>query len=184
MAIELKRHRFSVAEYYRMSEIGVLPEDVSNELIGGDVIDVPAPSPLHAYCTTRLTQLFFERADRRVASLRHRGPFHVDDFNEPNADLLFTCCPDEEAQPSPVEIIALIEVADASLPLDRDVKIPLYARAGVPEVWLVDLVSRSISVFVEPDANGFHSEAVLSGGQILSPRRLPGFRIAVDEVVH
>lgn len=169
-----------------MTEVGVLPEDATIELIDGDVVDAAPISPLHAYCTTRLMYLLHERLGEEAGSVRVRGPIHIDDYNEPNPDLViarFRADHYREAHPVPEEVSLLVEVADASLTFDREVKLPLYASACIPEFWLIDLPSNRVAVYRQPLGNDFSACANYEPGRSFSPLAFPELRIAVEEIV-
>ncbi len=85
--------------------------------------------------------------------------------------------------PSPQDVLLVIEVADTSLERDRDVKIPRYAAAGIPEAWLVDLVGDAINVCREPGPDGYSEIVTVTRGDALRPLLLPGVAIAADEIL-
>lgn len=149
---EPRRHRLTVADYYRMGEVGILPPDARVELIDGDIIDMTPPGSLHAGTVDQLAAVL-RRAVGERGLLRIQSPISLDGYSEPQPDIaLLRPRADyyKGSHPRPHEVCLVIEVADASVRYDRDVKVPLYARAGIAEVWLVDLRERRLSRHREP----------------------------------
>ena len=85
--------------------------------------------------------------------------------------------------PLAADAILIIEVADTTLAYDRDVKIPLYAGAGIPEVWLVDLGAEAIRVYRQPAPDGYGEILTVTRGELLRPLLLPGTVIAADGIL-
>jgi Uma2 family endonuclease len=136
-----RRHRITVDEYHRMAEVGLLAPDARVQLIEGEIIDMPPPGSRHASVVDQL-MLLFVRAVAGRAIVRVQGPVRLDRMSEPQPDLsLLTPRADHyrESHPTGLDTLLVVEVSDSALRYDRDVKLPLYARHGVPEVWIVDL---------------------------------------------
>ncbi len=148
MAVEILRRRFTVVEYHRMGEAGILREDDRVELIDGEIVQMTPIGSRHAACVKRLNQLFARAVgDQAVVSVQ--DPIAIPPESEPQPDLaLLRPRADFYASghPGPADVLLVVEVADTSAPFDRGVKIPLYARAGIPEVWLVDLITDTVEV--------------------------------------
>lgn len=152
-----RRHRYTVDDYHRMGEAGILRADQRVELIEGEIIDMTPIGSRHAAVVDRLTQLLGTTAGNQ-AIVRVQNPIALDDLSEPQPDLSLLRPRDDfyaAAHPRPVDVLLVVDVADTSLAFDRDVKIPLYARHGIPEAWLIDLEARRLTVYSEPTANGY-----------------------------
>ncbi|NJN48119.1 MAG: Uma2 family endonuclease, partial [Candidatus Competibacteraceae bacterium] len=138
------RHRLSVEDFQRMAQTGILNDDDRIELIAGDLIDMAPIGSEHAGVIDWLTRTLI-LATAQQAIVRIQSSLVLDDRSQPQPDVL-VLRPREDfyrrAHPRPDDVLLLIEVADTSVRFDREVKIPLYARQGVPEVWLVDLTQR------------------------------------------
>jgi len=157
VGIDLQRRLFTTEEYHRMAEAGVLGPDDRVELVDGEIVEMsPIGSP-HAACVDRLNVLLQRLVDAR-GIVRVQGPIRLDAHSEPQPDLSILKHRADfyaSAHPAPGDVMLVVEVADTSLRYDRDVKIPLYARAGIAESWLVDLTSGTVDVFTQPAAHGY-----------------------------
>jgi Uma2 family endonuclease len=179
------RHRFTVSEYYRMAETGVLDSDARVELLDGQIIDMSPIGPFHGGVENRLIQLFVNRSKGRwiVAA---QNPVHLDDCSEPQPDLmLLKPSPDDYTarHPGPEDIYLLIEVADSSLAKDSEQKLPAYGRAGIPEVWLVNLVAQSLEVYREPNLLGYGLRQTLRTGDTACVAAFPDVAVDVGELL-
>ncbi len=167
-----------------MAETGILGEDDRVELIAGQIIPQMPIGTAHAGAVKRLNQLFTSLARGRcIVSVQ--DPIALDRFNEPEPDVALLRPRSDfyaNSHPVPEDVLLIIEVADTSLAFDREEKFPLYAAAGIPEVWLVDLVGKSLSVYRRP-AQGTYTEVTRhrSGATIPIPG-LPEAELAVSEL--
>lgn len=179
------RRRFSVEDYYCLAEIGLIGPDERTELLDGEVVFLmPINSP-HAGCVNRLTRTL-SRHLSEVAIIAVQNPVRLDRFSEPQPDISVLRLRDDSygnSHPEPPDVFALIEVADSSLDLDRQLKVPLYAEAGIAEVWLVDLVNSAVEVYREPDARGYRSVVRSGRGAVLHLASFPDVSLAVDEIL-
>ncbi len=185
MSTPLRTHNFTVDEYHRMAEAGIFHEDDRVELIDGQVVEMKPIEPRHAVCVDRLNG----RLSRLVgdsAIVRVQSPVVLGQLAEPEPDVTLLRPPFEryqEVHPGPAEIMLVIEVADTSVEHDRSVKIPLYARAGVPEAWLVDLPADRIEVYRDPAGSSYAEVTSVSRGETLTPLLLPDARLSVADVL-
>ena len=173
------QHRFNVNEYYRMTETGVLRPDARVELLDGKIIDMSPIGPFHGDVTTSLTEIFATASQGRWRT-RVQNPVRLDDHSEPQPDLVLAkpMADSRTRHPRPEEVYLLIEVSDTSLEMDQEDKLPAYGRAGVPEVWIVNLNELTIEVYREPHFTGYGSKTVLRAGDQVSPQAFPD--MAVD----
>ena len=136
-----RRHRLTVADYYRMAEVGILDPDARVELIDGEIIDMAPPGSLHAATVHRLTEIFVRALEGR-ATVLVQNPVRLSDYSEPQPDLALLRRREDfysEHHPRPGDALLVVEIADTSLRFDRDRKTPLYAGHEIQELWLVDL---------------------------------------------
>jgi len=147
-----RRHRITVDEYYRMAEVGLLAPDARVELIEGEIIDMPPIGPLHGSVVDKLNHRLVHAVGAR-AIVRVQGAVRLSRATEPQPDIALLV-PHADfyraGHPTGANTFLVIEVSDSTLRFDRDVKIPLYARHGVPEVWIVDLQASRIVFYRSP----------------------------------
>jgi Uma2 family endonuclease len=179
-----QKHPISAEEYLRMGEAGVFAPEARLELIEGDIVEMaPIGSP-HAGYVRRLERMFFERAAGR-ASLSGQSPVVISPRSVPQPDLaLLHPREDDYIQSHPVssEVFLVVEVADTTLAFDLRVKVPLYARCGIDEAWVVDVNDRVVHVFREPSEDGYRVTFVARAGQSVECAALPGMPIDLTEL--
>ena len=179
------RHRLDVDAYYRMAEVGLFPEPRRVELIEGDVIDMVPIGIRHASRTNRLTRFFARAAADGLVSLTVQMPLRLDAWNEPQPDLmLLRPRADDYADrhPSAADVLLLVEVSDSSLAWDRNTKLALYARFGVPEVWIVDIPGGAIEAY-RASKDGAYTECDRLAEGRLSPALVPSLAIDVASLL-
>jgi Uma2 family endonuclease len=185
MALQLPRRRFTVDEYYRLAQAGILQEDERVELLDGLIIEMAPITPRHAACVTRLNRVFGQRLRDFVLVSVH-NPIRLDEHNEPEPDVALLRPKADfyrSGHPGPTDVRLLIEVADTSEPLELRVKLPLYARSGIAEVWLVDLDKETVGVHREPVPSGFGIARTLRRSEKIAPLAFPELEIAVAEIL-
>lgn len=179
-------HRFTVKDYYRMSEIGLLEHDARVELLNGEIIDMMPIGPFHAGTTNRLAKLFIQLSSGRwYTSIQ--TPLRLSDHSEPIPDLmLLKADPDEytSRHPIPEDAFLLIEVADSSLAYDRENKLPAYGRSGIPEVWIINLPERTVEIYREPHFLGYTSKVLLREGDQACPKAFADAAIDVNVLLN
>ncbi len=175
-----RRHRITVDEYYRMAEVGLLAPDARVELIEGEIIDMAPIGTGHASVVNRLNRLLVLAVGER-GIVQIQGPARLDRYSEPEPDVAVFAPRDDfyrHVRPSLAETLLVVEVGDSTLRYDRDVKVPLYARHGIPEVWLVDLQHGELRSYRLPEGGRYLDQGVTSEPGITVVSALPG--IAVD----
>ena len=184
MGTDLQRRLFTADEYHRMAEAGVLGPDDRVELVDGEIVEMsPIGSP-HAACVDRLNVLV-QRLGSVQAIVRVQNPIRLDAHSEPQPDLSILKYRADfysAAHPAPADVLLVVEVADTSLPYDRDVKIPLYARAGIAEAWLIDLASATVDVFTQPTPQGYRQSRRASRGDRLVSLAFPAATLLASHV--
>ena len=176
-----KRFKFSVDDYHRMGAAGILSNDVRVELIEGDLIEMAPIGGPHIGIVNRLNRmLVLAVGDRGVVSIQN--PVTLPPRSEPQPDLAALHAGVEGSSagvPTAADAFLVIEVSDSTLTYDRDTKVPLYARAGIPEVWVVDVNAKRIGVYREPTSSGYGDVREVSG-DALSIQSLAPVSIDVD----
>jgi Uma2 family endonuclease len=183
--LALAQHRFSVKEYYRMAEAGVLKPDARVELLDGRIIDMSPIGPFHGGLVGRLTRLFNKLSQDRWL-VWPQNPLRLDDHSEPEPDvMLLKPAPGDytSRHPQPKDVFLLIEVSDTTLDYDHAEKLPAYGRAGVAEVWIVNLQNLTFEVYREPHFTGYGSKTVLHAGEQAKPLAFPDAVVDVAELL-
>lgn len=184
-AVRLLKRLFTVEEYHRMVQAGILTEDDRAELIEGEIIEMAPIGSRHAACVDRLNHLFGGRLGRR-SIVRVQNPIRLGEHSEPQPDVTLLRPRADfyaRAHPGSEEVLLLVEVAETSPEYDRDVKLPLYARAGIAEVWLVVLSEEGIEIYRQPSSQGYGEVRRVGRGGSLAPLEFPELVLAVDEVL-
>jgi len=147
-----QRHRYTVADYHRMAETGILAPDARVELIDGEIVDMPPPGTLHAGNVNHLVRLL-ARAVGDDAVLLVQNPIVLGEYSAPQPDLALALPQADfyrSEHPGPEKLVLVVEVSDTSRRFDRDVKVSLYAAHAIPEVWLLDLRSNRLERYRDP----------------------------------
>ncbi len=184
MVVQTK-HRFNVKEYYRMAETGVLPPNARVELLNGEIIDMLPIGPFHDGVTNYLNQFFSAVAKRHwITSVQN--PVRLDEHSEPQPDLMLLKPAADfyrRRHPQPEDVLLLIEISDTTLGADQAEKIPAYGRAGIAEVWIVNLNELTLEVYREPHFTGYGSKTILRAGDTAAPLAVPDAAVDVAELL-
>lgn len=179
-----EKHRLTAADFHRMAEAGILHADDRIELIEGELIDMAPIGSHHASVVARLNAWLAGAAAGRFIVFP-QNPIALSADSEPQPDLA-VLKPHQDyyrsALPTAADVLLLIEVADTTRDYDRTTKIPLYARSGITEVWLIDLRDQVVEVFREPGAQGYTRHARVERAQDIASRAFPDLVLRVDEL--
>lgn len=182
VAVDLPRHRWTRTEYALLD-----PELFARcELIEGEIIDVSPMSRAHALVTDQIHDRLTRAVDPAELCTGSQTPIIIGEHSEPEPDGWVARVPRHrlaEGKPLPEELVLVVEVADSSLRLDRRLKLPLYASAGIPAMWLVDLVAGRIEVHTDPVAVERRYAAMAVHGRGESVPLPWGGELAVDELL-
>ena len=173
------RRPLSVDDYHRMADAGIFGPEERVELIEGEIIAMPPVGPDHASLVDRLTRTFV-RAVGDAAIVRVQNPVRLSRFSEPQPDLCLLAPRDDfyaGAHPRSADTILAVEVAKSSLAYDVNRKAPLYAREGVPELWIVDADGRAVTRYRSPGPRGYADAVALD---LARPVPLPSLGVNVD----
>ena len=182
--VGFSRRRFTVDEYYRLGEVGILTESDRVELIDGDIVQMSPIGSHHSQCVAALNERLVPAVVGR-ALLRPQLPLRISNNTEPEPAIILVRPGSHywKQHPRPEDVLLLIEVAETSYAYDHDVNLPLYARENVPEVWIVDLPRGAVEAYREPGANGYRSARRLERGATLTPAAFPDAVITIDEIL-
>lgn len=184
MVVETKRRLFDVDEYYAMADAGILTEDDRVELLDGEIVAMTPIGITHASCVDRLNHLLVSRFGER-AIVRVQNPVRLGRYTEPQPDFSLLKWRDDgysTGHPGPEDVLLLIEVSDTSVNSDRAVKLPLYARAGIREVWIVNLPAQSVEVYSEPAGSEYAATRVVGKDADLTPSAFGDVSLAASQV--
>lgn len=185
MGRPISSRRFTVREYYRMAEAGILKVDERLELLEGEIVKMSPIRERHASCVTRIHRLLERRAGDR-AIIRVQNPVRLGSFSEPEPDVAIVRSRADwyaKAHPGPSDVLLLIEVCDTTYERDRRRKVPLYARYGIREVWLVDLDHGRVEVHREPGSRGFREIRTAAGRSRITSKALPVASLTLRELL-
>lgn len=177
--------KFTVAEYYRMVDAGILYPRERVELIEGEILTMPPIGPLHAEGVDYLNTVFSRQSAGRFR-VRIQSTVHLGEQLEPEPDVaLLRLRPGGygRAHPTPEDILLITEVADSTLDYDRDIKSHIYGRAGIPETWVVNLRADCLEVFRNPGPQGYAQHTIYRRGDKISPVSLPDLEFAVADLL-
>jgi Uma2 family endonuclease len=179
------KHLFSVQDYYRMAETGVLRPDARVELLDGEIIDMSPIGPFHGGVVSRLARLFTLHSKDRWL-VWSQNPLRLGDRSEPEPDVMLLKPSTDDytnRHPQPEDVFLLVEVSDSSLAMDVEKKLPLYGQAGVAEVWIVNLEEGVLEVYREANFNGYGSKVILRSGDQARPAAFPDVAVDVAELL-
>lgn len=178
------RHRWTVAEYHKLGEVGLLTEDAPVELIEGELIEMPPIGSEHAGQVNQLVTLFIHRLYGK-AVVAGQNPVILGTHNEPQPDIAVLRWRDDyykQTKPTPEDVLLLIEVSDTTARYDREVKVPLYARHSIRETWLLDLQQQRLEIYRQPEQGEYKQVEYRTDGQV-TPEQLPEVVIPLTDLL-
>ena len=182
---EISRYYFTVAEFERMGEAGVFTKDARLELIEGEIIEISPIGSRHAACVSFLNR-FLNRTVGDIALVNIQNPIRLNDFSGPEPDIALLRLRDDfyrDAHPTPADVLLIIEVADTTLAYDRQVKAPLYAKAGVAEVWIINLTEEQIEIYADPAGGTYQTTINFRRGEEARAHTIANLAVSVEVVL-
>ena len=180
-----KPWRFTVDDYYAMAEAGILTHDERVELINGEIIEMSPIGKRHRSSVYALGHLIsLQVGDRAIVGVQNA--VHLDNCREFQPDVTILRSSEDfylSNPPGPADVLLLIEVSDSSLSYDRDVKLSLYAGAGIPEIWIVNIPDGVVEVYTDPSAGEYRTRRTFSAGDSVSPSSFPDISLPVSRIV-
>lgn len=176
---------FTVKEYHRITDSGILDPDERVELLAGQIVKMAAKGTPHSAATTRTEKLLENRLGN-LALVRVQEPIQLDDLSEPEPDIALVIADPlyyEDSHPNPSQVYLIIEIADTTIRQDCGLKARLYAQSGIADYWVLDVNNRQLHVFREPSQNGYQSELILSDRGSVSLLAFPNVTIAVAQML-
>ncbi|WP_017661054.1 Uma2 family endonuclease [Baaleninema simplex] len=178
-------YRFDVRAYRQLAETGVVAADDRLELIQGTILRMSPIGTKHQACVALLNRLFVRQLGDR-AVVWPQNAIELSDRSQPQPDLALLKPREDfysDRYPTPDDTVLVVEIADSTVSFDRDVKMPLYASAGIREMWLVDLMRGCVEVYREPSDVGYQMKRTASLDAEIAPATFPDCRLAVAEFV-
>ena len=178
------RRAFTTADYHRMAEAGILGEDDRVELIDGEVRLMSPIGFTHVAIVNDYNALLTAQVGN-AAIVSVQNPIQLSRTSEPEPDLVLLRYRDDRYHKGPAtaaDVLLLIEVSDTTLAYDRQEKLPRYALAGIPEVWITDVDGQAVERYSEPQGNQYATKQTFKRGQSISVLALPQITIAVDSI--
>ncbi|MCA1638356.1 MAG: Uma2 family endonuclease, partial [Acidobacteria bacterium] len=175
---------FTVDDYYKMIELGILKDYEKAEIIEGELIKKMTVGDKHAAVVNFLTRFFVKNvSDDILVSVQN--PVRLSQFNEAQPDLTLADLRkfDGKRHPRPDEVILIIEVSDSTVKYDRNKKLPLYAEAKISEVWIINLLNEIVEVHTKPSVGLYQSVKIFRRGEIVQSEVLPDLSLQVDSVL-
>ncbi len=184
MSITVAKRLFTVEEYHEMARAGILDEDDRVELLAGEIVEMSPIGSRHAACVDQLNKILVQQIGNK-AIVRVQNPIRLSPYSEPQPDLALLK-PREDfyanGHPTPEDVFLIIEVAESSVEFDRDVKLPLYAEAGIPEVWIVDLEARFLEVYRNPTARTYSIIKKYKPKERIAPQAFPEVTVDLEDL--
>jgi Uma2 family endonuclease len=182
MEAEISKRLFTVHDYHRMVDAGILSEDDRVELIHGEILAMSPIGPRHSAAVLRANQAMVRLVgDQAIVGVQ--GSIRLDEYDEPQPDVyLLRPKPDFYASghAGAPDIFLIVEMADSSLEYDQTTKARLYAESGVAEYWIADVRNDRLLVYSNLRDNSYAVCRELHRGEVISPTLLPDCRITVD----
>jgi Uma2 family endonuclease len=185
MSHQFAKRWFTVDEYYRMAHAGILTEDDRVELIEGEIIEMSPIGSHHAACVKRLNTILNRLVSQQMI-VSIQDPIHIDEFSEPEPDVALLRFREDfyvGSHPTASDVLLVIEVADTSVEYDRKKKLPLYAQAGIPEVWLANLPEDKFEIHTQPLNGKYQSVLIVRRGESIKSQTIADLSISVDEIL-
>ncbi len=179
------RKIFTVAEYHKMIDAGVFVGNSDYELIEGEIVKKMTVGDYHISCVNRLTMIFASKLmGKAIVSVQN--PVIIGSISEPEPDVTLLKFREDfyaSGKATQEDILLLIEVSDSTAKYDRTMKIPLYAEAGIAEVWLVNLPRQTLEIYTEPENGKYKIVKKCEKSQTVSPKLLPAINLKVSDII-
>lgn len=176
-------YRFTVEQYHKMGETGILSPDDKTELIDGQIVTLMPIGKDHASIVTNLMLALVRGLPKESATVMIQNPLSIGDLNEPVPDAMvleFSPNNYRDHLPKPENALLVIEVSNSTIKYDREIKLPKYAGSGVKESWIVDINGQKVWVYKQPSADGYLQSQAYERSQSLTVLELT---ISVDEIL-
>ncbi|MFB2936557.1 Uma2 family endonuclease [Aerosakkonemataceae cyanobacterium BLCC-F154] len=174
---------WTVEEYHRMIDVGILNTEDKVELLEGRIIKMTPQRPPHAGTTQRASDYLKEQL-KNQAHVRMQLPITLS-TSEPEPDIAVVRIDPNgygDRHPNANDILLLIEVAYTTLNIDRQEKAPIYAKANIADYWILDVIERCVYIFRNPTPSGYQAEMILTADRAISPLAFPTIEIPFSQL--
>ena len=185
MGTSAERWRFSVKDYHRMLEVGILCDGDPVELLDGELFTMAAMGGRHAAAGRRLNHRFHTAIGER-GIVSDQSPVQLSDYSEPEPDVALLHPRADNYQsdhPRPDDVFLIVEIADSTIGRDRHQKIPLYAAAGIPEVWIANIIDDCFEVYRDPTDGAYRTTFRVQRGETVAPLAFPDIVIDIAAIL-
>ncbi|MEK6475924.1 Uma2 family endonuclease [Catalinimonas sp. 4WD22] len=175
MEVEVAKRLFTIQEYHQMAEAGILGTDIRTELIHGEIIKMSPIGNQHAAIVRRLSTLLIPQLVPNFI-VDVQNPVHIKDHSEPEPDIAVLPFREDyyaTTGVTPADVLLLIEVSDSILHYDRQIKLPLYATAQIPEVWIIDVIKKRLYAYRQPVEGEYQEKKTINNESEISATQLP-----------
>ena len=180
----VKPRLITVAEYDRMIEAGIYTENDRIELLNGEIIELMPKGPKHVYFNEKIADILREKLGK-TADVRSQNPIILDDFSEPEPDIVLAIPPREnylETHPTSSDILLIMEISDTTLTYDREAKAKAYSRNGIQQYIVLNVQDNSLEDYRNPAADGYQSKQTYRNSDKFNLTAFPDIEINVDEL--
>lgn len=174
MEVDVSKRLFTIQEYHQMAEAGIFHEDDRIELIHGEIIKMSPIGNYHAAIVSRINKLFNKELSSYIINIQ--SPVRIGEHSEPEPDISILPFREDyyaSTGVTPSDVLLLIEVSDSTLHYDRDKKLPLYATAQIPEVWIIDVNKKRLYAYCQPIDGEYQEKKTISTKSDISATQLP-----------
>ncbi|MGP1386461.1 MAG: Uma2 family endonuclease [Thainema sp.] len=185
MTVPILRKKFTVGQYHQMIESGILTDRDRVELLQGEIIEKSPIGMQHAACVDRMNELLVRELVGR-AIVRVQNPIQLSTRSEPQPDFAILQRRSDfyaNGHPQPQDVFALIEVSDTTIEFDHTVKVPIYAKDNIAEVWIVDLNAEAVQIYREPSEAGYQQLQTCRRGQAIAFQAFTDIQFTVDQLL-
>jgi Uma2 family endonuclease len=180
----LMTRKFTVAQYEKMRDVGIIGDREKIELIEGEIIEMSPIGLKHMAMVMRLTNILPNLIGNNTL-ISIQNPITLNDYSQPEPDLVLLKYRQdyyETKQPTPADILLLIEVSDSTIKYDREIKLPIYATNDVQEVWLINLNNETIEVYRYPQGTTYQHNQIMRQNEVISSLKLPELFLKISEI--
>ncbi|KGF73277.1 hypothetical protein DO97_20800 [Neosynechococcus sphagnicola sy1] len=178
--------RWTVQDYHRMSELGILTPLERTELLAGQITLMAAKGTLHVTALRLLAKGLDQLLAAQPVFVSTQDPMQLDDFSEPEPDLTIvrgTVLDYVDRHPRSSDIYLVVEVADSTLKQDCEIKDKLYAQSGIDDYWVLDLKNRQLHIFRNPTPRGYTSHLILTEPNQAAPLAFPSLALSLTDLL-